>query len=201
MTRLREQLLDGRAVALDGAELAEVRSRLAGLGARVEVLPGRSAEGDSLAAWVGAARPLDALVVGCGEAFAGGGAGALQAALGRVWAVVHAVATGAMIEGGGEGGGKIVFVAPRPGSGELAEALTAGLESLARTLSVEWARYRITACAVAPGASVGDGELAELIGFLVSVAGDYFSGCRFDLGRSAASGSAAPPADPLIRSS
>ena len=61
-------------------------------------------------------------------------------------------------------------------------AVRAGLENLARTLSVEWARYGITAVAITPGTSTTDAELAELVCFLASPAGGYFSGCRFDLG-------------------
>jgi NAD(P)-dependent dehydrogenase (short-subunit alcohol dehydrogenase family) len=162
MTLLREQLLAGRAVALDGAGLGGVGSLLDQLGARVEVV---------------GAPPLDALVVSCAAAFGDGGAGGLQAALERTWTVVQAVATEAMIEAGG--GGKIVLIAPPAGAGELAVAASAALENLARTLSVEWARHRITTCAIVPGAN--DDELAELVAFLVSPAGDYFSGCRFDL--------------------
>jgi NAD(P)-dependent dehydrogenase (short-subunit alcohol dehydrogenase family) len=77
---------------------------------------------------------------------------------------------------------KIVFIAPRPGAGELAGAARAALENLARSLSVEWARHPVTACAVWPGAATSAGELSELVCFLLSPAGDYFSGCRFELG-------------------
>jgi NAD(P)-dependent dehydrogenase (short-subunit alcohol dehydrogenase family) len=88
-----------------------------------------------------------------------------------------------MIGDGAAEGGKIVMIAPRAGAGDFAEAAAAALENLARTLSVEWARHGITATALAPGAETTDAELAELVSFLVSPAGDYFSGCRFDLGR------------------
>jgi NAD(P)-dependent dehydrogenase (short-subunit alcohol dehydrogenase family) len=59
--------------------------------------------------------------------------------------------------------------------------MRAALENLARTLSVEWARYGITAVALWPGADTTDAELAELACFLISPAGGYFSGCRFEL--------------------
>ena len=63
-----------------------------------------------------------------------------------------------------------------------AEAARAALENLARTLSAEWARYGITVTAIAPGRSTTDDEVASLVAFLTSVAGDYYSGCRFELG-------------------
>ena len=40
------------------------------------------------------------------------------------------------------GGGRIVYLAPPPDAGEHADAARAGLENLARTLSIEWARLR-----------------------------------------------------------
>jgi hypothetical protein len=47
---------------------------------------------------------------------------------------------------------------------------------------VEWARYGVTTVAIAPGERTTDDELAELVCFLVSEAGDYFTGCAFELG-------------------
>jgi NAD(P)-dependent dehydrogenase (short-subunit alcohol dehydrogenase family) len=83
-----------------------------------------------------------------------------------------------------------VLIGPRPAVASFAAPARAALENLARTLSVEWARYGITSAAIAPGARTSDDDLAELVCFLVSVAGDYFSGCLFELG-----------ADTLIRTS
>ncbi len=103
----------------------------------------------------------------------------LQAALASAWAEVRAVAVGALIP---SGGGKVVLIAPPPDSGELASAMRAALENLARTLSVEWARYGIRVTALAPGPSTTERELEDLVSFVLSRAGDYFSGCRFDLG-------------------
>ena len=57
-----------------------------------------------------------------------------------------------------------------------------GVENLARTLSIEWARYGIRTAALLPGDATDPGEVAELAAFLASRAGDYYSGCRFDLG-------------------
>ena len=94
------------------------------------------------------------------------------------------MATGALI--GNERGGTVVIIAPRPDAGAFARAAVAALESLARTLSVEWARYGITATVITPGTDTTDDQIAELACFLVSPAGDYFSGCRFSLGLSRA---------------
>ncbi len=85
----------------------------------------------------------------------------------------------AMIDAGA--GGKLVLIAPPP-LDAAAEAARAGLENLARTLSVEWARYGIRTAALLPGAATEPEEVAELAAFLASPAGDYYSGCRFDLG-------------------
>jgi NAD(P)-dependent dehydrogenase (short-subunit alcohol dehydrogenase family) len=77
--------------------------------------------------------------------------------------------------------GKLVLIAPAPGAGEFAAAALAALENLARTLSTEWARYGITTSVIAPGDHTDAQQLAELVCFLLSPAGDYFSGCRFSL--------------------
>ena len=74
------------------------------------------------------------------------------------------------------------MLASRPGELPHAEPARAALENLARTLSVEWARFGITTVAVTPGAATSDDELARLVAFICSPAGSYFSGCRFDLG-------------------
>jgi hypothetical protein len=80
-----------------------------------------------------------------------------------------------------EAGGKLLLIAPPP-SDAGAEAARAGIENLARTLSVEWSRYGIRTAALLPGAATEPEEVAELAAFLASRAGDYYSGCRFDLG-------------------
>ncbi|HLM85296.1 MAG TPA: hypothetical protein VK272_03810 [Solirubrobacteraceae bacterium] len=78
--------------------------------------------------------------------------------------------------------------APSPeGEGEHVEAACAGLENLARTLSIEWARHEVTAVAIAPGAvgvaeAEAAAEVAVLTAYLASPAGAYFSGCLLDLG-------------------
>jgi len=116
----------------------------------------------------------------------GGGRTALQACLDAGWNLTRAVANLAFLPGGR--GGRIVYLAPPPDAGEHADAARAGLENLARTLSIEWARHGITAVAIAPGAAVGStsaaamvGEVAALTAYLASPAGAYFSGCLLDL--------------------
>ena len=68
----------------------------------------------------------------------------------------------------------------RPGANTRRPA-AAGLENLARTLSIEWARHGITTVAVAPGEDTSAAELAALACYLLSPAGAYFSGCLMDL--------------------
>jgi NAD(P)-dependent dehydrogenase (short-subunit alcohol dehydrogenase family) len=89
------------------------------------------------------------------------------------WTAVQAAATEVFIPARA---GRIVLLAPRGAPVE-----QAALENLARTLSVEWARYGITASAIAPGAESTDEQLATLLAYLVGPAGAYFSGCRFDM--------------------
>ncbi len=78
-------------------------------------------------------------------------------------------------------GGKLVFVAPRADAGEHAAAAAAALENLARTLAVEWARFGVRATAIAPGPRTPTTRSRRSSPFLASAAGEYFSGCRFDL--------------------
>jgi NAD(P)-dependent dehydrogenase (short-subunit alcohol dehydrogenase family) len=85
----------------------------------------------------------------------------------------------AMIDTGSAG--KLLLIA-QPPSDAAAEAARAGVENLARTLSIEWARYGIRTAALLPGVATDPAEVAELAAFLASRAGDYYSGCAFDLG-------------------
>lgn len=178
MTVLRQGLLAGRVIALAGATPPTVRGSLAKLGAEVLALDAALDE-DGAREWAAGAGGIGALVYDGGSWFAADANGALQASLERAWVATRAVATGALIP---YRAGKVLLIAPRPGAGPFATASRAGLENLARTLSVEWARYGVTAVAVAPGDRTTEDELAELVCYLVSPAGEYFSGCLFELG-------------------
>jgi NAD(P)-dependent dehydrogenase (short-subunit alcohol dehydrogenase family) len=119
------------------------------------------------------------------------------------WNMTHAAATKAFIP---RGGGKVVSVTLSPHNGMPgmvhSGAARAAVENMMRTLSVEWSRFGIRLCAIAPGqfdtevfrtkypaevvATVPDTvplgrlgrpeEMAWLIAFLASPAGDFFSG-------------------------
>lgn len=178
--RFREGLLAGRVVAVTGDS-----GRLPALGAEVEALsdawsldePGA----DELAAAIARRRGgLDALIADAREPFGAGGATALAAALDGTWRLVRALATAAMIPGGR--GGTVVLVAPAPGAGAGARAARAGLENLARTLSVEWSRFSIRVTAIAPGDTTTEPELGDLVAWLLSAAGDYVSGTLLEPG-------------------
>jgi NAD(P)-dependent dehydrogenase (short-subunit alcohol dehydrogenase family) len=166
-------------VALAGGVTPAVSRALSALGASVHELDPAHDE-DGARDWAGALAPLDALLFDTGTTFADGGQAHLGAALEAAWVATRGVATGALIPARS---GKVLLVGPRPGGASFASAARAALENLARTLSVEWARYGVTAAAIAPGARSTDEDLAELVCFLVSIAGAYFSGCLFELGQ------------------
>jgi NAD(P)-dependent dehydrogenase (short-subunit alcohol dehydrogenase family) len=182
MALLRTDLLEARRIAVSGDVADEVCRALVELGAELELLGDSELDVDEeqVGAWARARAPLHGLVHGAGGTFGSGGEAALLTTLDRAWAAVREVAVGALIEA--EYPGKVVVLAPRSGAGPLSDAARAGLENLTRTLSVEWARYAVSAVLVAPGAGTPDSEIAMLIPFLVSEAGDYLSGCRFELG-------------------
>jgi citronellol/citronellal dehydrogenase len=120
------------------------------------------------------------------------------------WQMTHAVATKAFIP---QGGGKVVSVTLSPHNGMPgmvhSGAARAAVENMMRTLSVEWSRFQIKLCAIAAGqfdtevlrtkypAQVAENvprtvplqrlgrpeEMAWLIAYLASPAGDFFSGC------------------------
>ncbi|HWY90895.1 MAG TPA: SDR family NAD(P)-dependent oxidoreductase [Solirubrobacteraceae bacterium] len=124
---------------------------------------------------------LDMLVVDGVALFASGG---LHACLEGAWNATRTVVNHAILPAGR--GGRIVYLAPPPGADrskivQQAGAARAGLENLARTLSVEWARHRITVVTIALGDTTAPGEAAALTAYLASPAGAYFSGCLLDL--------------------
>jgi NAD(P)-dependent dehydrogenase (short-subunit alcohol dehydrogenase family) len=167
-------------MALAGGVTSAVSGSLSALGASVHELDPALDE-DGVRDWAGAVAPLQALVFDAAPTFGDGGQAHLAAALEAAWVATRGVATGALIPAGA---GKVLLLAPRPAGGFFAGAARAALENLARTLSVEWARHGVTAVAVGPGARTTDEELAELVCYLVSPAGEYFSGCLFELGTS-----------------
>lgn len=104
---------------------------------------------------------------------------ALSAATTAAWVVARAAATRVMIDA--PRGGKVMFLAPTPDAGRHAGAARAALENLARTLSIEWSRHRIRTTTIAPGSRTRPSDIASLVVYLGSPAGDYFSGCVFSL--------------------
>lgn len=118
------------------------------------------------------------------------------------WNMIHAAATKAFIP---QEGGKVVSVTLSPHGGMPgivhSSAARAAVENMTRTLSVEWSRFGIRLCAIAPGQIATDAfltnyptivddvaatipvgrmgspeEVAWLIAYLASPAGDFFSG-------------------------
>ncbi len=196
---LRAGLLDGVPIALahagaagmaPGSAASAVGGACSELGAIVHELPlictGQPEADDAAVEAAVTATPdggagIRMLFVDAAGMFAGH-ADALIATLEASWRVTRAVANAAFIPG--EAGGRIVYVAPptRASTGEAhADATRAGLENLARTLSIEWARYGIAPVAVAPGPGTPSEQIAGVVAYLASPAGDYFSGCELEL--------------------
>jgi NAD(P)-dependent dehydrogenase (short-subunit alcohol dehydrogenase family) len=181
---LRPGLLAERVVALGGG--SALGPPLAALGATTAALPATLDEDDAAAHVSGslvAHSRIDTLLHDLRPAFGAGGGEALRAALDTAWVTVRAVAAAAFIPDAR--GGKVTLIAPPPAEGAAAPAAAgarAATENLARTLSVEWARYGIRTVAITPGSRTTDAELAALAAYLASPAGDYFSGCRLRLG-------------------
>jgi citronellol/citronellal dehydrogenase len=119
------------------------------------------------------------------------------------WQMTHAAATKAFIP---QGGGKVMSVTLSPHNGMPgmvhSGAARAAVENMMRTLAIEWSRFGIKTCALAMGHFATDvirtkypqevvenfaatiplgragkaEEMAWLIAYLASPAGDYFSG-------------------------
>jgi hypothetical protein len=168
---LRAGLLGGRSVLVEAIPESGLPPGLRELEARVDPLTdGGAADGPA----------VDALVIDCSRWVPDEEppASVLQL-LDRVWRAVEAVANATFIPRGA--GGQILFVAPARRDRFGVPAAVAALENLSRTLSVEWARYGITVCTVAPSPQTSDAELTTLVAYLLSRAGAYFSGTRLNL--------------------
>lgn len=153
---------------------AAVADRMTALGAAPDDLARDDLAGpprDDLAAPEDDLAPRVLVVDAAAAFFAASGVDAVRAALDDAWDAIQPLAAGPML---------ILLLAPPPGDAHN-EAARAGLENLARTLSIEWARLGIRPVAIHPGAATPAGEVAELAAFLASPAGAYYSGCRFDL--------------------
>jgi NAD(P)-dependent dehydrogenase (short-subunit alcohol dehydrogenase family) len=196
---LRPGLLEGVAIVLAGAvgpnggELGfagATGALCAGLGARIALCEGAGegapedrevAADDAVVAALGELGGAGVLIVDVAGLFERASAtDALAEALQGAWELTRALANRAFIPQ--SAGGRIVLLAPRSarGTGHTAAA-AAGLENLARTLSIEWARYGITIVTLAPGLETTADEVAALCAYLASPAGSYFSGCLLDL--------------------
>ena len=189
---LRAGLLEGVSVLIGGAPPVPQRVG-AQAGAQESVAHAvRSAcaeLGASLLEWDPAQAPgrTDVVVFDGAGAFAacgpqGTGAGqreALDRCMELAWELTRAVVDSAPLSAGWAG--RIIYIAPPPAAGAHAVAARAGLENLARTLSIEWARHGVTTAAIAPSEETAAQEIGALIAYLASPAGAYFSGCLLDL--------------------
>ena len=180
---LREGVLQGRRVVLVGPARRALAGALASLGAETLTLAPDPADDDANATAAQALGSVHALVVDGAALFAAADASGdelapLRAAADGAWAAARAVANAAWIEPGDPG--KIVLVAPAPDAGPHAAATIAAYENLARTTSIEWSRYGIKPTAITPATTTAE-DVATVVAYLVSPAGDYFSGARLDL--------------------
>jgi NAD(P)-dependent dehydrogenase (short-subunit alcohol dehydrogenase family) len=173
---LRDGLLAGAAVLVVDAGAGEARSFGRALSEGAEQVGARVCASAPDAMLVESPSHVDMLVVDGAALFVAGG---LNACLEGAWEATRAVVNDAFLPA--ERGGRIVYLAPAPGAGEQADAARAGLENLARTLSVEWARHEITIVTIALGDTTAAVEAAALTAYLASPAGAYFSGCQLDL--------------------
>jgi NAD(P)-dependent dehydrogenase (short-subunit alcohol dehydrogenase family) len=160
---LRDGLLQGVRAAICGAPA--VAERFRSLGAEVTLLE-VDPHGQEPSSAPG---PADVLVYE--------GAPEPRAALDGAWIAISSAAIGHMT-GEGAAGGQILLLAPLPDDAR-AEAARAGLENLARTLSIEWSRFGVRPVAILPGPRTTPQEAADLAAFLASPAGAYYSGCVF----------------------
>jgi len=170
---LRAGVLDGVSLLVAGVAAADgaaaAQGRCAALGAQVNSLvvdPLGEEPSD-------VDRPGVLVWDGAGACMSGDGMAGVRSALDGAWLAIRAAV--ALPEPGPQ---KVILLAP-PRGGAHAEAARAGLENLARTLSIEWARFGTRIVAVLGGAP---DEVAETVAYLASPAGDYFSGTAIPLG-------------------
>ncbi len=161
------------AASLDG-QLATVGLRWSG-----EAESDETAAQQAMAAALAELGGLDVLVIDGDGLFApAGGQDALLSCLGACWNAARAAAEAAFLKAGS---GRVLMLAPAEGAGEHSAAAVASLENLARTLSIEWARHGVTVVTFAPGAVAEHSAVAEVLAYLASPAGAYFSGCLLDM--------------------
>lgn len=170
----------GRAAAAACGDLGAHVEQLGDEGHRVDLLD-ESAVREAVAAIAVPEQRLDTVVVDAASTFVASpapGLDPLRSAMAAAWSVVRAAAVEVMIDA--PGGGKVVVLAPTPDAGEHARAARSAFENLARVLSIEWSRYAIRVTAIAP-AHRTRAAVADLVAYLASPAGDYFSGCVLSL--------------------
>ncbi len=181
---LRPGVLNGVRVVVAGGDGDGIAPACAALGARTAVLDADLLDEAATIAAAEALEGADVLVCDAGAGFraAGGTPAGLQRALQCAWNATRSVVNAAQRPAGG---GVVVLIAPRPGEGPEAGAARAALANLARTTSVEWARFGVRVVALWPGDRTGDVVVADLVCYLASPAGGYFSGCVLELGAAA----------------
>jgi NAD(P)-dependent dehydrogenase (short-subunit alcohol dehydrogenase family) len=187
---LRPGLLAGHVIARAGTGdlLDAAAARLTALGASVEPLPAPNSDdpeealGAAAEALAARKAPNAVVIDASGE---GDGADAFRSGLDAAWMAARAIVSRSWIPAGH--GGPIVLIGARPAHDPWVAGARAAVENLARTTSIEWARWRIRPIAVLPGAVTAPEEVADLVAYLLSDAGGYFSGCVLDLGGAAAS--------------
>jgi NAD(P)-dependent dehydrogenase (short-subunit alcohol dehydrogenase family) len=181
---LRPDLLARNVIARAGTgELLDAAAaRLTALGASVEALIAPAGEdpeealGPAAEALAARKAPSAVVIDASGE---GAGAEAFRSGLDGAWMAARAIVSRSWIPAGH--GGPIVLIAARPAPDPWVAGARAAVENLARTSSIEWARYAIRPIAVLPGEDTAPEEAADLVAYLVSEAGAYFSGCVLDL--------------------
>jgi hypothetical protein len=160
---LRPGLLEGLTIVLAGGTGSAHRlaDRCAELGASVQRLPvdpfGDEPEAPS----------IPQVLVWDGTSVFSDSIDGVRAALDGAWLAIRATM----------GAEKIILLAPPEGSAH-AEAARAGLENLARTTSIEWARNGTRIVTLLGGE---EDQVAEMTAYLASPAGDYFSGTALRL--------------------